>query len=59
MRRNTYGFDMGKAAVCTWGGLRGAVGLAMAIMVLHDENIDYAHRKEIFDYTASLVLFTL
>eukprot|EP00656_Telonema_subtile_P015342 TRINITY_DN18018_c0_g1_i1.p1 TRINITY_DN18018_c0_g1~~TRINITY_DN18018_c0_g1_i1.p1 ORF type:complete len:856 (+),score=202.22 TRINITY_DN18018_c0_g1_i1:1-2568(+) len=59
LKRTGYSFDAGKAAVATWGGLRGAVGLAMAIMVLHDHNIDKTTRTTIFDYTAMLVLFTL
>jgi len=59
LSRLGYGFDWKQASVATWGGLRGAVGLAMAIMVLHDHNIEKEHREEIFDYTASLVLLTL
>ena len=32
-----YGFNWQRAAVATWGGLRGAVGLSMGIIVLEDE----------------------
>jgi len=59
MKHFGYGFDWKRASVATWGGLRGAVGLSMAIIVLEDPHLDAEHRTEIFDYVASLVFFTL
>jgi len=34
-----YGFDWRDALVCIWGGLRGAVGLALALAITSDELI--------------------
>jgi NhaP-type Na+/H+ or K+/H+ antiporter len=59
LNRLGYGFSWPEASIATWGGLRGAVGLSMAIMVKHAPGVPEEHREEIFDYTASLVLLTL
>eukprot|EP00656_Telonema_subtile_P018947 TRINITY_DN20294_c0_g1_i2.p1 TRINITY_DN20294_c0_g1~~TRINITY_DN20294_c0_g1_i2.p1 ORF type:complete len:468 (+),score=127.53 TRINITY_DN20294_c0_g1_i2:38-1441(+) len=59
LRRTGYSFDLGRSAVATWGGLRGAVGLAMAIIVMDDDALSDDDRTEVFDFTASLVFFTL
>eukprot|EP00325_Prymnesiales_sp_UTEX-LB-985_P033684 CAMPEP_0174733314 /NCGR_PEP_ID=MMETSP1094-20130205/61062_1 /TAXON_ID=156173 /ORGANISM="Chrysochromulina brevifilum, Strain UTEX LB 985" /LENGTH=682 /DNA_ID=CAMNT_0015935955 /DNA_START=67 /DNA_END=2112 /DNA_ORIENTATION=+ len=39
-RRGPYGYDWRDALVITWGGLRGAVGLALAVSVFKDASID-------------------
>lgn len=36
LQRTGYGIDWRSAVVCTWGGLRGAVGLALALLVTLD-----------------------
>ena len=38
-RGSQYGYDWRDALVITWGGLRGAVGLALAVAVQHDAGI--------------------
>jgi sodium/hydrogen exchanger 10/11 len=43
-----YGFSWREAVVCTWGGLRGAIGLALALVVLHSEYIRRDIREAIF-----------
>ena len=40
-RRGHYGYDWRDALVITWGGLRGAVGLALAVSVFADAEIDH------------------
>jgi NhaP-type Na+/H+ or K+/H+ antiporter len=37
--QSLYGFTWREALVCTWGGLRGAVGLALALAVSTDTEI--------------------
>lgn len=45
------------AAVMTWGGLRGAVGLALAISVHNDRGEDASGRYRIDDLTADRIVF--
>ena len=40
LARIAYGLTWQSAVVMTWGGLRGAVGLALGLMVLKNEAID-------------------
>lgn len=35
-----YGFDFPKAIVMWWGALRGAVSLALALLVAEDDTLD-------------------
>ncbi|MHC4820289.1 MAG: cation:proton antiporter [Planctomycetota bacterium] len=48
-----------EAAVMAWGGLRGAVSLALALMVLNRDSIDPDVRNQIMRITAGVVLMTL
>eukprot|EP00658_Telonema_sp_P-2_P062379 TRINITY_DN5103_c0_g2_i5.p1 TRINITY_DN5103_c0_g2~~TRINITY_DN5103_c0_g2_i5.p1 ORF type:complete len:720 (+),score=185.09 TRINITY_DN5103_c0_g2_i5:277-2436(+) len=60
LRRLGYkNFDASQATVATWGGLRGAIALAMGIIVYEDTNLNEEHRIEIFDYVSMLVMLTL
>jgi len=54
-----YGMDHKRAFVSVWGGLRGAIALAMAVMVEDDELIAESDRDSIFLYVSSTVLLTL
>jgi len=50
------------AAVMTWGGLRGAVGLALSIQLMRDKaggNIDDAEANKVFFFTAGIAFLTL
>ena len=47
------------SAVITWGGLRGAVSLALALIVAQNENIDPTTRRQILMVTAGVVLLTI
>ena len=40
LMRTGYGMPWRNATVLIWGGLRGAVGLAMALMVSHKSQLD-------------------
>ena len=40
LRRTGYGLTWKEGIIMTWGGLRGAVGLALALQVAHHDTID-------------------
>ena len=44
LRRCGYGLTVADATVCWWGGLRGAVGLALALVV-SEESVAYSDEK--------------
>jgi NhaP-type Na+/H+ or K+/H+ antiporter len=49
-------------AVMTWGGLRGAVGLALAMVVSHErggDKLDYLNSSRVLFYTGGLAALTL
>lgn len=47
LRMTGYGMTWRKAVVMAWGGLRGAVGLALALFVLLDEDITDTKFKQV------------
>eukprot|EP01062_Namystynia_karyoxenos_P023711 TRINITY_DN1917_c0_g1_i1.p1 TRINITY_DN1917_c0_g1~~TRINITY_DN1917_c0_g1_i1.p1 ORF type:complete len:1614 (+),score=475.66 TRINITY_DN1917_c0_g1_i1:78-4844(+) len=57
-----YKLNWRNAALCTWGGLRGAVGLALAVMILGDQAILCEHKElgsKMLFHCAGIVVFTL
>ena len=40
LRQTGYGLSWQEGIVMTWGGLRGAVGLMLALQVAHHDRID-------------------
>ena len=61
LRRCGYGLTVQDAAVCVWGGLRGAVGLALAIVV-SEESSHYTDNKVgpiVLLFTGIVVVLTL
>ncbi len=48
-----------ETTVMSWGGLRGAVSLALALIVSQDPHIDPALREQILLVTAGVVLLTI
>lgn len=55
-----YGLNWKEAVVLAWGGLRGAVGLALALFVSLDNQIaDVRFTTLTFFYIAAIVLLTL
>jgi len=59
LRRWGYGISWKEAAIVVYGGLRGAVGLAMGLLVEHDEYVDEYLKKAIAFNTSGIVLLTL
>lgn len=57
-----YQLDVSNGLLCTWGGLRGAVGLALAVMIVGDKGILCEHKdlgSRFLFHTAGIVIFTL
>ena len=40
LKRSVFGFTPQRAIILWWSGLRGAIGLALALIVLHDTGFD-------------------
>lgn len=55
LSRLGYGISWGKGIVITWGGLRGAVGLSLALVVEHDPILHHIV-SELFDWFPSRLL---
>lgn len=51
--------DARTAAVMSWGGLRGAVSLALALIVMQREDVPEELRVQILTVTAGIVLLTI
>jgi len=59
LRRSGIGLSREKAAVLIWGGLRGAVALAMALTLAQDRRIPQELSDQILFLTAGIVVLTL
>ena len=59
MKRVGYGIDRREAIILSWGGLRGALGLALALLVSYTLNIPQDIRDQILLMTAGVVTLTL
>ncbi len=59
MKRSGYGFDFKDLVVTWYGALRGAVGLALALIVAGTELIPVEVRNQFLFLTAGIVLLTL
>ena len=58
MRKIGYGVTVKDSIVLWWGGLRGVIGLAMALIVAETSNIDHEIRDQFLFITAGIVLLT-
>ncbi len=58
MRKIGYGVTAKDATIVWYGGLRGAIGLALALIVSGAEQIDAEIRHQILFYTAGIVTLT-
>lgn len=59
LKRIGYGLTWRSATVMAWGGLRGAVGLALALMVSQNSLLDQDLQDKVLFHTAGIVLLTL
>jgi len=59
LRKVGYGLKFHEAIVLGWGGLRGALGMSMALMVHYNTSIPEEIRDVILLYTAGVVALTL
>ncbi|QLC73176.1 sodium:proton antiporter [Pseudomonas sp. LPB0260] len=59
LARLGIGLTRDKAIVLTWGGLRGAVALALALSVAQQSQIDAEIREQVLFLTAGLVVLTI
>eukprot|EP01043_Picozoa_sp_COSAG02_P006088 COSAG02_NODE_170_length_31534_cov_33.568498_7_plen_824_part_00 len=54
-----YGLTLGESVIMTYGGLRGAVSLAMALMLDLDPTVDEVFRDLVVFHTAMIVALTI
>jgi Na+/H+ antiporter len=59
VHRLSEGVSSGDSAVVSWGGLRGAVSLALGLVVSQNPSIDADLRREILLVTAGVVFLTI
>ncbi|OFX84360.1 MAG: hypothetical protein A2W99_01175 [Bacteroidetes bacterium GWF2_33_16] len=59
MRKAGYGLSVKDSYVLWWGALRGAIALALALIVAGEPSIDSNIRQQFLFYTAGLVTMTL
>lgn len=58
MKRIGYGLSPKDGIIAWWGGLRGAIGLALALIVSSESSIDPEIRTQILSLTAGIVFLT-
>jgi NhaP-type Na+/H+ or K+/H+ antiporter len=58
MKRIGYGLNPKDGIIAWWGGLRGAIGLALALIVASEASIDSEIRTQILSLTAGIVILT-
>ena len=58
MKKIGYGVTVKDSIVLWWGGLRGVIGLAMALIVAGEASIDHEVRDQFLFITAGIVLLT-
>ena len=59
LQNSGYGFDFSKGIVLWWSGLRGAVGLALGLMIENSTQIDGQVRRSMMFFVAGIAFFTL
>ncbi len=59
LKRNGYGLTLGESLVLTWGALRGALGLTLALIVSYTEAIPEDIRRQVLLLTSGIVAMTL
>ena len=59
MKRSGYGLNKKESIILTWGGLRGALGMTLALMVSYTPAIPEEIRSQVLFFTAGTVTITL
>lgn len=59
MKRSGYGLNKKESIILTWGGLRGALGMTLALMVSYTPAIPEEIRSQVLFLTAGTVTLTL
>lgn len=59
MKSLGYGLSKRESVILTWGGLRGALGMTLALMVSYTPAIPESIRSQILFFTAGIVTLTL
>lgn len=59
MKRMGYGLSKRESVILTWGGLRGALGMTLALMVSYTPAIPEEIRSQMLFFTAGIVTLTL
>ena len=59
MKRMGYGLTKRESIILTWGGLRGALAMTLALMVSYTPGIPEIIRSQILFFTAAIVTLTL
>lgn len=59
MKKAGYGLNRGESFILAWGGLRGALGLTLALMVSYTVGIPEEIRRQILLLTGGVVTLTL
>ena len=59
MKRMGYGLSKRESVILTWGGLRGALAMTLALMVSYTPGIPEIIKEQILFFTASIVTLTL
>ncbi len=59
MKRSGYGITKRESLILTWGALRGALGLTLALMVSYTDSIPEDIRRQVLMLTAGIVTLTL
>lgn len=59
MKLSGYGINRKEAVILGWGGLRGALGMSLALMVYNTDSIPMDIREDILLMTAAIVTLTL
>lgn len=59
MKRSGYGLNKKESIILTWGGLRGALGMTLALMVSYTPAIPEEIRSQVLFFTTGTVTLTL
>jgi len=59
LERQGYGLSVNEFWVIVYGGLRGAIGLALALLVVGNSDLRRRYRTQLMLHVSSIVLLTL